>query len=113
MPIAPRAAEEYPGATRREHLSSPSVNACMQEDSTMRLSAVWLLVTLALAILMAPLAVEAQPPMKVHRVGLLITDFSPSQPSPLFGAFEQTLHDLGYVEGQNVILEYRYAEGSE
>jgi len=85
----------------------------MQEDSTMRLSAVGLIVTLVLAILMASLAVEAQPPMKVHRVGLLITAFSPSQPSPILGAFEQTLRDLGYVEGRNVILEYRYAEGSE
>ena len=79
----------------------------------MRHSAVGLILTLALAILMAPLAVEAQPPMKVPRVGLLITAFAPSQPSPILGAFEQTLHDLGYVEGRNVILEYRYAEGSE
>jgi putative tryptophan/tyrosine transport system substrate-binding protein len=78
----------------------------------MRLSAVGLIVTLALAILMAPLAVEAQPPMKVHRVGLLITAFSPSQPSPILGAFAQTLRELNYVEGRNVILEYRYAEGS-
>src|SRR5499426_427700 len=70
-------------------------------------------VTLALVILTAPLAVEAQPPMKVHRVGQLIAAFSPSQPSPILGAFEQTLRDLGYVEGRNVILEYRYAEGSE
>jgi putative ABC transport system substrate-binding protein len=85
----------------------------MLEDSTMRRSAVGLIVTLALAILMASLAVEAQPPMKVHRVGLLITAFSPSQPSPILGAFEQTLRDLGYVEGRNVILAYRYAEGSE
>src|SRR5262249_10323720 len=95
-----------------EHLYSPPVRACMQEDSPMRRSTVGLIVTLALAVLRAPLAVEAQPPMKVHRVGLLITAFSPSQPSPMLGAFEQTLRELGYVEGRNVILEYRYAEGS-
>jgi putative tryptophan/tyrosine transport system substrate-binding protein len=79
----------------------------------MRRSAIGLLVTLALSLLMAPLAVAAQPPTKVYRVGRLITAFAPSQPSPILAAFEQTLRDLGYVEGRNVILEYRYAEGSE
>jgi len=72
----------------------------------MRLKPIRLVVTLALVILTAPLAVDAQPPTKVHRVGRLIAAFSPSQPSPILGAFEQTLRDLGYVEGRNVILEY-------
>jgi ABC-type uncharacterized transport system substrate-binding protein len=81
----------------------------------MRLKPITLVVTLALVILTAPLAVEAQPPTKVHRVGglITITAIAPSQPSPILAAFEQTLRDLGYVEGRNVILEYRYAEGSE
>ena len=79
----------------------------------MRLKPITLVVTLALVILTAPLAVEAQLPTKVHRVGRLIAAFSPSHPSPILAAFEQTLRDLGYVEGRNVILEYRYAEGSE
>jgi len=79
----------------------------------MRLKPITLVVTLALILLMAPLAVEAQPPTKVYRVGRLIAAFAPSQPSPILEAFEQTLRDLGYVEGRNVILEYRYAEGSD
>src|SRR5215831_10843840 len=79
----------------------------------MRRNALGLLVTLALSLLVAPLAVEAQPPMKVYRVGRLIAAFAPSQPSPILEAFEQTLRDLGYVEGRNIILEYRYAEGSD
>src|SRR5215510_9348044 len=111
MPIAPRAAEEYPGATRREHHSSPSVRACIQEDSTMRLSAVGLIVTLTLAILMAPLAVEAQPPTKVYRIGWLGAGPPLPEPDPSLAAFWQGLHDLGYVEGQNLVIEYRYAEG--
>jgi putative ABC transport system substrate-binding protein len=78
---------------------------------TTRRSIIGLMLTLALFL--APLAVEAQPPTTVHRVGRLITAFAPSQPSPILAAFEQTLRDLGYVEGRNVILEYRYAEGSE
>ena len=44
----------------------------MLEDSTMRLSAVGLIVTLALAILVTPLAPEAQPPTHVHRIGYLL-----------------------------------------
>jgi ABC-type uncharacterized transport system substrate-binding protein len=70
------------------------------------------IVTLTLSLLVAPLAAEAQQPTKVYRVGRL-TAFSPAQPSPLLAAFEQTLRDLGYVEGRNILLEYRYAEGSE
>src|SRR5438105_3137217 len=76
-------------------------------------SAVVFVVTLALSLLVVPLATEAQPPTKVYRVGRLIAAFSPAQPSPILEAFEQTLRDLGYVEGRNIILEYRYAEGSE
>jgi len=55
----------------------------------------------------APLAAEAQP-VKVPRIGVL----SPgsSGPSPLFDAFRQGLRELGYVEGQNIRLEYRFAE---
>ena len=38
---------------------------------------------------------------------------SPSLSPPHFEAFRQGLRDLGYVEGQNLVMEYRYAEGSE
>jgi len=68
------------------------------------------LITLALTILTAPLAIEAQPAGKVPRVGILITG-SPSLAGSNLAAFQQGLRDLGYVEGQNLILEYRYAEG--
>jgi putative ABC transport system substrate-binding protein len=52
----------------------------------------------------------AQQPKKVPRIGFL----SGASPSALAGrveAFRQGLRDLGYVEGKNIVIEYRYAEG--
>src|SRR5215468_552389 len=75
----------------------------------MRLNAVGLIVALALAILMAPLAVEAQPPSKVPRIGFLMPLLTPDRAHNL-EAFRQRLRELGWLEGQNVALELRYAE---
>jgi putative tryptophan/tyrosine transport system substrate-binding protein len=68
-----------------------------------------LLVTLTLAVLMAPLAAQAQPQPTVHRIGWLRVGFPDGQPDPREEAFRQGLHDLGYVEGQNLVLEGRDA----
>jgi putative tryptophan/tyrosine transport system substrate-binding protein len=73
-----------------------------------------LLITLTLAILVAPLAAEAQQATNVHRVGRLLAAGSPAAgPDPSFEAFRQGLRELGYVEGQNVVIEDRYTEGSQ
>src|SRR5713101_7143033 len=69
---------------------------------------VGLSMTFILSLLVAPLTAEAQP-SKVHRVGFLA---GRSQPDPSLEAFRQGLRDLGYVEGQNLVIEYRGAEGS-
>jgi putative ABC transport system substrate-binding protein len=53
---------------------------------------------------------EAQQPRKVPRIGFLFGTFSSVQES-LVEAFEQGLRDLGYIEGRNITIEYRYAEG--
>jgi putative ABC transport system substrate-binding protein len=53
--------------------------------------------------------VEAQKPAKVPRVGYLI---SAAGVSAQYEAFRQGLRDLGYVEGQNIAIEYRSGEGS-
>ena len=57
-------------------------------------------------LLAAPLAAEGQRAGKVWRVGFLA--FSPPDPS-LDGAFRRGLHDLGYGEGRNIVIEYRHA----
>ncbi len=52
---------------------------------------------------------EAQQPTKVHRIGFLATVF-PSTISSRVNAFRQGLRELGYAEGKNIFIEYRYAE---
>jgi putative ABC transport system substrate-binding protein len=76
----------------------------------MRLRTIGLIVILALSLLAAPLAAEAQQPGKVHRIGLL-GQTSPSVSSHLMVAFRQGLSDLGWVEGRNIVLVERWAEG--
>jgi putative ABC transport system substrate-binding protein len=61
---------------------------------------------LALALLAVPLAAEAQPTGKVWRIGFISV-----APLKIDEAFFQQLRDLGYVEGQNLVVERRYSEG--
>jgi ABC-type uncharacterized transport system substrate-binding protein len=53
---------------------------------------------------------EAQQPKKTPRIGVLVPT-SPSFYAARIKAFQQGLHEHGYVEGKNIMLEYRYAEG--
>src|SRR5215471_4915323 len=54
---------------------------------------------------------EAQSTKKIQRIGVLTCCGSPSANAVLMDAFRQALHDLGYIEGQNITFEQRYAEG--
>ena len=63
-----------------------------------------------LALLAVPLAAEAQKPAKVARIGYL-SPLSASADSTHSEAFRQGLRALGYVEGQNAVIEARYADG--
>jgi putative tryptophan/tyrosine transport system substrate-binding protein len=76
----------------------------------MRLHTVVLGVTLVLALLATPCTTTAQPPGKVFRIGVL-SPIAPGTPS-IFEPFYQGLRDLGYVEGQHIVFEHRYAEGN-
>jgi putative ABC transport system substrate-binding protein len=77
----------------------------------MRHRALGCLVTLALSLCTTALAAAAQAPTKVHRIGWLEAGPPLLEPNPSLEAFRQGLHDLGYVEGQNLVMEYRYGEG--
>jgi putative tryptophan/tyrosine transport system substrate-binding protein len=65
------------------------------------------LVLLAIGFLTAPLTAEAQQATKVHRIGCL----SAGERDPYMEAFLEGMRTLGYVEGQNFVMEYRYAAG--
>jgi putative ABC transport system substrate-binding protein len=61
------------------------------------------------SVLLAPrFSVQAQQPAKVRKVGVLRAD---SPPNLSVETFQQAMRDIGYVEGKNIFIEYRYAEG--
>ena len=65
----------------------------------------------ALGFVAAPRAAEAQQaPAKVPRIGFLI-GASPAIGAPFLETFRQALRELGYEEGQNISIEYRFADG--
>ena len=58
-------------------------------------------------------SVQAQQAPKPPRIGYLAQRNTPTSatPDPAADAFQQGLRDFGYVEGKNILVEYRYAEG--
>ena len=76
----------------------------------MRLRTIGLLLPLALGLLVVPLPPLAQSPAKVPRIGVLLLGASSDNPEFL-DAFRQGLRELGWVEGQNIAIAPRYAEG--
>ena len=76
----------------------------------MRLRTFGLISTLVLGLLAGPLPVEAQPREKIPKIGVLELN-SRERPTPAVPSFRKGLRDLGYVEGQYILLDYRYADG--
>ncbi|MBI3371244.1 MAG: ABC transporter substrate-binding protein [Betaproteobacteria bacterium] len=62
------------------------------------------------ALLAAPLATDAQQPARLYRIGFLGPASASGSVSEV-DAFRAGLHDLGYVEGKNIVIEYRWADG--
>jgi len=69
-------------------------------------------VSILCAMMLVAVAVIAEPqqPKKIPRIGYL-SGGSLSSSTQITEAFRQGLHALGYVEGQNIVIDYRYAEG--
>jgi putative ABC transport system substrate-binding protein len=74
----------------------------------MRKFGLWLLATIFLATV--SVAAEAQQPKKVPRIGYL-SSFGAARESARAEAIRLALRERGYIEGQNIAIEYRYAEG--
>ena len=62
--------------------------------------------TLASGLLAAPLAAEAQPAERVRRIGIITAG---SVRIPLNDVFQEALRDLGWIEGRNIAIEFRFA----
>jgi putative tryptophan/tyrosine transport system substrate-binding protein len=78
------------------------------EEATMTRHRIGPLIILALAMLVVPFLTEAQPATPVHRIGYLLGASRAQE--PFLEDFLEAMRALGYVEGQNLVMEYRAAE---
>jgi len=69
----------------------------------------WFLAILTLVA--GPVRALAQQPAKVPRIGFVSATGDSKTPGPQVEGFRQGLRDLGYIEGKNILVEYRYVEG--
>jgi ABC-type uncharacterized transport system substrate-binding protein len=77
----------------------------------MRLHTMVRIATRALSLLVLLCTAEAQQAPRVYRIGWLSAGPPPPTPTIQMQAFQEGLRDLGYVEGHNLMIEYRYGEG--
>ena len=75
----------------------------------MKKAAVLSILVVAMLLIVGVIA-EAQQPTKVARIGILFARLPLRYLSP-HEAFRQSVHELGYVEGKNIVIESRYSEG--
>jgi len=80
-------------------------------SKTLALRPLLLALSLLSSLLLAPCSVEAQQPAKVPRIGYLSRTGDSKNPGPQVEGFRQGLRDLGYIDGKNIVIEYRYIEG--
>jgi putative tryptophan/tyrosine transport system substrate-binding protein len=66
----------------------------------------------AAAVVLGPLDARAQPPSKPRRIGILAPDPAGGEPTSVFQAFLRGMRELGWAEGQNLAIEWRFVEPS-
>jgi len=71
------------------------------------------IVAIGVAFAMCGAVAQAQQPAKVPRIGFVAGIGDPSNPGPNVAGFRQGLRDFGYIEGKNIVVEYRFAEGKQ
>ena len=98
LPAAPAIGADRPGPAR------------FAGSGWMRIGRTRLIAALSLGLFAWALAADAQQPTKIPRVAVL-SDETPALAAKFFEPFAQGLSDLGWIEGQNVTIERRYAEG--
>jgi putative tryptophan/tyrosine transport system substrate-binding protein len=69
-------------------------------------------ISLLLTVLLPTVSSDAQQAIKIPRIGYVSSSGDANNPGPYVAAFRQGLRDLGYVEGKNIVVEYRYVEGN-
>jgi putative ABC transport system substrate-binding protein len=102
---------EWTSAMRSEALIFRFRRIAFLGGIVVRLTMAKVATVVVLLLLAAPLASDAQPSAKVARIGYL--SVAGGAGSPLAEAFREGLRDLGYVEGRNITIEFRAAEGSD
>src|SRR2546422_1094592 len=94
-----------------EKFNFRALNSCSENLKAKIQNLKWLgLSVIAFVLVVTGAVAQAQQPKKVPRIGFLSAG-SPSTIPARIEAFRQGLRELGYVEGKNIVIEYRYAEG--
>ena len=88
------------------------ITAALESTRFSNLSGKTLAVVLVFVLEACSPAAHAQQPTKIPRIGYVRVVGTPSTPGPNVDAFRHGLRDLGYVEGKNIVIEFRYAEGN-
>jgi putative tryptophan/tyrosine transport system substrate-binding protein len=71
----------------------------------------WSSILVAVVLLAVAVMAKAQQPTKIPRIGYVSGTGDPTTPGSRVELFRQGLRELGYIEGKNILVEYRYAEG--
>lgn len=81
----------------------------LETSYTMKKAAALSILVSLMLLTAAVVAAVQQPPKKIPRIGVVVS--GETERSSLYEAFQRGLRDLGYIEGQNLLIEYRYGKG--